>query len=168
MLETCRLPLVAESRIKVLIAPLGQGAANTLGTGVLEVQDANSVAYLPRASALGADLYDHSSRLVRWYYRQLGSELAVHDLKVGVTEARGVDLDQELGVPDTGNVNSHQLVRFVVLPIISAAECMGTGGVKSVGEPREGKQPSSETAPHGMLAVPFCSSVGVQRSSEVA
>lgn len=47
MLETCRLPLVAESRIKVLVAPLRQRTANTLSTGILEVQDADSVAYLP-------------------------------------------------------------------------------------------------------------------------
>jgi hypothetical protein len=116
MLEPRRLTLVTESWVEGLVAPLRQRAADTLGAGVLEVQDANSVANIPGTAALGANSYDDSSGFVRWYYRQLGPKLAVDDLEIRVAETGGVHLDKKLIVLDSGDVNCNKLIRLVILP----------------------------------------------------
>jgi hypothetical protein len=55
---------------------------------------------------------------MRGYDRQCRSKLAVYDLEIRVTEARGVDLDEEFVVFDVRDVHSHEFVWLVVLPLL--------------------------------------------------
>ena len=105
MLKPCRLAPVTEPRVQFLVPLLRQGTADTLAASVLEVQDTDSVTHLPRPAASGADLHDHPGRLVGGYDGQFRPELAVYDLEVRVTEARGTQFDKELGVLDFGDVD---------------------------------------------------------------
>jgi hypothetical protein len=86
-----------------------------LAAGILEVQDANSIAHLPRTAAFRTDLHHDSCGLMRGYYRQLSPKLAMDDLEIRVAEASGVHLDQEFIVLGLGNVDCYELIWFVVL-----------------------------------------------------
>lgn len=104
--------------------PPRHAAAGAAAARVLKVEHTDAVADTERAVAIvtaacRALLDDDARRLVGRYQRQLGCELALEDLQVGVAETRGMDPDKDLIIAESRRWSCGELVGFVELRWLS-------------------------------------------------
>lgn len=98
-----RLAILTKPRVELVIPLPRQAAPNAPAAGVLEVEHAHTVPRLPTAAALGPHTGDNAGGLVGWDHGEIGGELALQHLEIGVAEAGGVDADEQLILPDFGD-----------------------------------------------------------------
>lgn len=116
MVESRSLAVLAISRVQPSQLPLCEAAPGALGTSALVVEHAHTAANLPFAGiAFCADVDDDAGWLVRGDYGQLGPELAIEDLDIGVTEPSRVNFDEELVISNLGDVLLRQDVCLLIL-----------------------------------------------------
>lgn len=116
MVKSRSLAVLAISRVQPSKLPLREAAPGALGTSSLVVEHAHTVADLPFAGiTFCADVDDDTGWLMRWDYGQLGPELAIEDLDIGVTEPSRVDFDEELVISNLGDFLLGQDICLLIL-----------------------------------------------------